>query len=63
MDGSVAIVNIGQLSHAGWPAAPARGMELRELGLIENAAMLIEEAASSRLDLTMSFAYALPRTR
>jgi imidazolonepropionase len=36
------IVNIGQLATLAGPARPRVGAELRELGLIENAALLIE---------------------
>ena len=40
---SLAVVNIGQLVTLAGPARPRVGKELRELGLIENAALLIEE--------------------
>ncbi len=43
MDGTLAIVNIGQLATLAGPPRPRTGSELRELGLIENAALLIEE--------------------
>lgn len=43
MDGAIAIVNIGQLATLAGPARRRTGSELRELGLIENAALLIEE--------------------
>ncbi len=43
MDGAIAIVNIGQLATLAGPPRPRTGSELRELGLIENAALLIEE--------------------
>jgi imidazolonepropionase len=39
---SFAIVNIGQLVTLAGPARPRVGLELRELGLIPNAALLIE---------------------
>jgi hypothetical protein len=38
-----AIVNIGQLVTLAGPPRPRTGSELRELGLIENAALLIEK--------------------
>jgi imidazolonepropionase len=40
---TLAIVNIGQLVTLAWPPRPRVGQELRELGLIENAALLIED--------------------
>jgi len=40
---SIAIVNIGQLVTLAGPARPRVGAELRELGIIENAALLIED--------------------
>lgn len=43
MDGALAIVNIGQLATLAGPPRPRTGSELRELGLIENAALLIKE--------------------
>jgi imidazolonepropionase len=43
LDGAIAIVNIGQLATLAGPARRRTGSELRELGLIENAALLIEE--------------------
>jgi imidazolonepropionase len=43
MSSAIAIVNIGQLVTLAGPARPRVGAELRELGLIENAALLIEE--------------------
>lgn len=43
MSGSVAIVNIGQLVTLAGPARPRVGAELRELGLIQDAAILIED--------------------
>lgn len=43
MSNLVAIVNIGQLVTLSGPARPRIGRELGELGLIENAALLIEE--------------------
>jgi imidazolonepropionase len=41
--GSVAIVNIGQLVTLSGPKRPRMGPELRELGIIENAALLEED--------------------
>ena len=41
--GMLAIVNIGQLVTLAGPARPRFGKELRELGLIENAALLVED--------------------
>ncbi|MGO8759059.1 MAG: imidazolonepropionase [Terracidiphilus sp.] len=43
MTGSLAIVNIGQLVTLAGPARPRVGWELNELGLIANAALLIED--------------------
>ena len=43
MAGCVAIVNIGQLVTLAGPERARVGGELRELGLIENAAMLVED--------------------
>jgi imidazolonepropionase len=43
VSGSVAIVNIGQLVTLAGPARPRVGAELRELGLIQDAAILIED--------------------
>lgn len=43
MAGLLAIVNIGQLVTLAGPARPRVGKELRELGLVENAALLVED--------------------
>ena len=43
MAGSLAVVNIGQLVTLAGPARPRIGEELRELGLVENAALLVED--------------------
>jgi len=43
MPGTVAVVNIGQLVTLAGPARPRIGAELRELGLISDAALLIED--------------------
>jgi imidazolonepropionase len=43
MPGTVAVINIGQLVTLAGPARPHIGAELRELGLIRDAAMLIED--------------------
>ncbi|MDR3385408.1 MAG: amidohydrolase family protein, partial [Rudaea sp.] len=43
MTGSLAIVNIGQLVTMAGPERPRVGAELGELGLIANAALLIED--------------------
>ncbi len=43
MTASFAIVNIGQLVTLAGPARPRVGKELRELGIIEDAALLIED--------------------
>ncbi len=55
MNGSLAIVNIGQLVTLAGPERPRVGAELRELGLISDAALLIEDgriaAAASYSDL------------
>ena len=39
----IAIVNIGQLVTLAGPERPRVGAELRELGLVENAALIIED--------------------
>ncbi len=41
MSDSLAIVNIGQLVTLTGPARPRVGLELRELGIIENAALIV----------------------
>ena len=43
MKGFAAVVNIGQLVTMAGPSRPRIGAELRELGLVEDAAMLIED--------------------
>src|ERR1700743_2970280 len=43
MSGTTAVVNIGQLVTLAGPARPRTGSELRELGLISDAALLIED--------------------
>src|SRR5580658_5429225 len=43
MPGTIAVVNIGQLVTLAGPARPRIGAELRELGLISDAALLIED--------------------
>ena len=43
MAGSIAVVNIGELVTLAGPARPRVGAELRELEIISNAAMLIED--------------------
>jgi len=42
MAGSIAVVNIGQLVTLAGPARPRVGEELRELGLVSDAALLVE---------------------
>jgi imidazolonepropionase len=55
MPGSVAVVNIGQLVTLAGPKRPRVGAELRELGIIPDAALLVENdriaAAGSYADL------------
>ena len=41
--GMLAIVNIGQLVTLAGPARPRFGKELRELGIVENAALLVDD--------------------
>jgi imidazolonepropionase len=57
---SLAIVNIGQLVTLAGPARPRVGNELRELGLVANAALLIEDgriaAAGTHKDLRAKIA-------
>lgn len=43
MGTTLAVVNIGQLVTLAGPARPRVGVELKELGLVENAALLIED--------------------
>jgi imidazolonepropionase len=43
MGSTIAIVNIGQLATLAGPARPRVGAEIRELGLIEDAALLVED--------------------
>ncbi len=43
MIGTLAVVNIGQLVTLGGPARPRVGAELSELGIIRNAALLVED--------------------
>lgn len=43
MPGTIAVVNIGQLATLAGPPRSRAGRELRELGLIEDAALLIED--------------------
>ncbi len=43
MSDAVAVVNIGQLVTLAGPKRPRIGAELRELGLVENAALLVED--------------------
>ena len=43
MPGSLAVVNIGQLVTLAGPARPRVGAELRELGLITDAALLVQD--------------------
>ena len=43
MSDAVAVVNIGQLATLTGAARPRVGAELRELGLMENAALLVED--------------------
>lgn len=43
MAGTIAVVNIGQLVTMGGAARPRIGAELKQLGLIDDAAMLVEE--------------------
>jgi imidazolonepropionase len=58
----LAIVNIGQLVTLAGPARPRVGIELRELGIIDNAALLVEDgrvaAVGSYADLRGQIAYA-----
>lgn len=43
LPGSLAVMNIGQLVTLTGPARPRVGGELRELGILENAALLVED--------------------
>src|SRR5580700_7271887 len=54
---TIAIVNIGQLVTLAGPARPRVGAELRALGLIQDAAMLIEEG---RVEAAAPYAKLLP---
>ena len=53
MSGAIAIVNIGQLITLAGPSRPRVGAELRELGLVSDAAMLID---GGRIAATGSYA-------
>jgi imidazolonepropionase len=59
---SLAIVNIGQLVTLAGPARPRVGIELRELGIIDNAALIVEDgriaAVGSYADLRAQIACA-----
>ena len=59
---SLAIVNIGQLVTLAGPARPRTGAEMRELGIVKNAALLVEDgrivSAGSYADLHSSLAAA-----
>jgi imidazolonepropionase len=54
---TIAIVNIGQLVTLAGPPRPRVGAELRELGLIQDAALLIEEG---RVEAAAPYAELLP---
>src|ERR1700733_11655965 len=54
---TIAIVNIGQLVTLAGPSRPRVGAELRELGLIRDAALLIEDG---RIAAAASYAEVLP---
>jgi len=43
MEGTLAVVNIGQLVTLAGPARPRTGEEMCELGLLQDAVLLVEE--------------------
>src|SRR5579863_6315970 len=43
MEGTLAVVNIGQLVTLAGPARPRSGEEMRELGLLQDAVLLVEQ--------------------
>lgn len=53
MTGTIAVVNIGQLVTMAGPARPRVGVELRQLGIIRDAAMLIDDG---RITVTGTYA-------
>jgi imidazolonepropionase len=57
---SLAVVNIGQLVTLAGPGRPRVGRELRELGLIENAALLVEDGRVSAVGPYAEFRSAIP---
>jgi imidazolonepropionase len=61
MPGTVAIVNIGQLVTLAGPLRARVGTELRELGLISDAAMLIEEGRIAAVGSYTSLCPEIPR--
>ncbi|HUX27319.1 MAG TPA: imidazolonepropionase [Terracidiphilus sp.] len=58
MTGLLAVVNIGQLVTLSGPARPRVGKELSELGLVENAALIVEDGR-----ITAAGAYDAIRSR
>lgn len=59
--GSLAIVNIGQLVTLAGPARPRIGAELSELGIIENAVLLIENGRIIATGRSTEFRNSIPR--
>jgi imidazolonepropionase len=60
MNGSLAIVNIGQLVTLAGPSRPRVGAELGELGVIPNAALLIEGGRISAVGSTVGLRTRIP---
>jgi imidazolonepropionase len=62
MTGTIAVVNIGQLVTLAGPPRPRFGAELRELGLINDGAMLIEDGRIASVGSYSDLCDALPQS-
>lgn len=62
MTGTLAVVNIGQLVTLAGPPRPRFGTELRELGLIKDGAILIEDGRITRVGTYSDLCDALPES-
>lgn len=58
--GTIAVVNIGQLVTLRGPARPRVGAELRELGILEDAAMIVENGRITATGLYRELASEIP---
>lgn len=61
MSATVAVVNIGQLVTLAGPARPRVGAELRELGLMQDAAVFIKEGRIAAIGSTAELQERIPR--